>query len=1090
MDIFKKFTLLTFALVSVSAFADAPGDEVESNNTSSDDVVESTVASEDTTSSSMNAAVDAGDGDVENVVVTGSKFAISQYKTSQPITIISGEEILRNNYTNAASALFDLPQISVSASTSGDQSGLQAGQRVANNFGLGSGRTLTLINGRRFVSSTPINYADTNTGAVDLNNIPVALIDRIEVLSAGGSAVYGSDAIAGVINYVLNREYTGFEVSVNSQQQYLGDIQNYDGEHALSLTMGGEFNDGKGHIVLAMQRDVQEAIYEGQLDRYRDCKEDVIYSRTFADGKTYQNAYTDASQPLGRGNGVPQGEIGMCRGLTFLPFEGAAADPYYWSNQNIVIGPRSGPTLGRHIFTPDGGVIPHDVGTSYGSSFFTYGGNSLSYNNNNTIQASLERENVSAFLTYELTDNTNFKLDMFRNSQFSSESGNTSGGPYFYLGFGGDLDGGYANPPYIACDYPYLNASGQEFCNDMGWGGMLVFKTLRDLYTSSTGGMTETDTTVDSLTASLDGKFEIADREMTWDVGFSSGNVFSLGTSEDIIRERIITATDVGINPNTGEIDCKMNYVDGYLGLTYGATNPWNAGGYEAYDPTGFGSAGLPGDCVPYNPIGYNPNQTAAADYIMSKQVKRSENKQDILFGSLSGSLYTLPAGDIQFSVGIEQRDESLEFWSDMTQNLKLTRSSVQPNNKVSYDTKENYLEIQLPIVDESMGLTKNGYGIKELRIDASRREIDNSFSGEYTVDAANVYWQVSDDIAVRGGTQNAVRTPDLESVFGPLSTAYRSGQDPCHTTNIDGGIYPATRRANCEAEPWWYEGWESKVVNRTETGLSGGNPNLRNELGETTTVGVIFTPTYDFIPGDLSIAFDIITIDITETVETFTLSQNMAGCYDYSPQKAKFCETFTRATDPNDPNILSGKYDLGDVNSFLVGPNNVGIRNFETHVINIDHQIETQWGDLSTRFRGYHQQKFDSAPTADPDDLQDFTGDWSEPEWLYDVTIGLSTDKHSVFYQVDGRSGGDIDKFQNMETQADKYIGLNGEVITEWDGYWTDSIAYLYTPTDNTSVVVNLSNPFDLDGDESRFPAEQNFRLSQTLNIGLRHKF
>jgi hypothetical protein len=71
MDIFKKFTLLTFALVSVSAFADAPGDEVESNNTSSDDVVESTVASEDTASSSMNAAVDEGDGDVENVVVTG-----------------------------------------------------------------------------------------------------------------------------------------------------------------------------------------------------------------------------------------------------------------------------------------------------------------------------------------------------------------------------------------------------------------------------------------------------------------------------------------------------------------------------------------------------------------------------------------------------------------------------------------------------------------------------------------------------------------------------------------------------------------------------------------------------------------------------------------------------------------------------------------------------------------------------------------------------------------------------------------------------------------------------------------------------------
>lgn len=193
MDIFKKFTLLTFALVSVAAFADAPGD-VESSS-SSDDVVETSVVSEDTASSAMNVAVDEGDGEVENVVVTGSKFEISQYKTSQPVTIISGEEIQRRGFTNAASALFDLPQISVSASTSGDQNGLQAGQRIANNFGLGSGRTLTLIDGKRFVSSTPINYGGTSTGSVDLNNIPVTLIKRIEVLSAGGSAVYGSDVI-------------------------------------------------------------------------------------------------------------------------------------------------------------------------------------------------------------------------------------------------------------------------------------------------------------------------------------------------------------------------------------------------------------------------------------------------------------------------------------------------------------------------------------------------------------------------------------------------------------------------------------------------------------------------------------------------------------------------------------------------------------------------------------------------------------------------------------------------------------------------------------------------------------------------------
>ena len=325
MDIFKKFTLLTFSLVAIIALADAPGDEVD-NAESNDDVVEasveSTVASAETASdpSGMQTAVDAGDGDVENVVVTGSKFEISQYKTSQPVTIISGDEIQRRGFTDAAAALFDLPQISVSASTSGDQSGLQAGQRIANNFGLGSGRTLTLIDGKRFVSSTPLNYAGTATGSVDLNNIPVTLIKRVEVLSAGGSAVYGSDAIAGVVNYVIDREYTGFDVQANYSQQYLGDIEDYDGNKSITITMGGEFNDGRGHLSLALQRTVQEEINEGQLDRYRDCTEDVIRTRTFADGKPYQVAYTDGSMTLPYGD-RPQGEIGMCSTLTILPFE-------------------------------------------------------------------------------------------------------------------------------------------------------------------------------------------------------------------------------------------------------------------------------------------------------------------------------------------------------------------------------------------------------------------------------------------------------------------------------------------------------------------------------------------------------------------------------------------------------------------------------------------------------------------------------------------------------------------------------------------------------------------------------------------------
>ena len=169
-----------------------------------------------------------------------------------------------------------------------------------------------------------------------------------------------------------------------------------------------------------------------------------------------------------------------------------------------------------------------------------------------------------------------------------------------------------------------------------------------------------TDTTVDSLTAKLDGTFEVANRDMSWEVGFSKGESFMLNTTFDINRERWVTAMDVGINPDTGEIDCKMNYVPGYLGITYSSLANMYYGAESVYTPLGFGSAGLPGDCAPYNPLGYNPGQTEAMDYIIVPQVRRAANNQTIHFASLAGTLYTLPAGDIKFNVGVEQREEVL----------------------------------------------------------------------------------------------------------------------------------------------------------------------------------------------------------------------------------------------------------------------------------------------------------------------------------------------------------------------------------------------------------------------------------------------
>ena len=1109
-----RFLAIFIAFFSLSVTADNPGDEADASSESV--VAESNMSSSETSDETSSADT----SDVEDVVVTGSRFGVSQYKSSQPITIITADDIRVQGYTNAASAVFDLPSVFASASTSGDQSALVAGQRIANNFGLGSGRTLTLVDGKRFISSQSIQGGSAATGSVDLNNIPLTLIKRIEVQSSGGSAMYGSDAIAGVINYVLDREYEGFELGLDTSRPYYGDSSGISPTNTVSLTFGASFDDGKGHIAVAMQHNRQPEIQVGQVDGLRDCENRVIRTRTFADGKSYQNGYYDGSMVWPNGADI-QSNVGMCTTLDLLPFEGGTFDPRNWTRR--LVDWNTFAYDAQYLFDSAGNLVPHERGTSYNNFAFRYGGNQMASDNAETLLSKSERNALSVFTTYQISDNTRLKIDVFANRSGSEESGDGTGGPYLYDGFGGDLDGGYYNYPFFECGHPYMSAATTAKCNSLwpavpanlgaltgtvtttydpvtgaaintpdvvtdpfaGRRGFLVGKTIRDLYDDPRGPINKGTQDLLSYTVAFDGTFEMANKEFQWEAGFSNGTVDLKGENQDINRGRMVTALDVGINPTTGEVDCKMNYVDDYIGITVGAANPWDS---ARYHPNTFGSVGLPGDCIPYNPFGYNPNNPAA-EYIMMDEISLAQNTQTITFAEVQGTVYDLPSGPVKLALGLSDRQETLKYDTPSIQEHRLGRSAAAGynDNQGSYTSEEYYGELSLPLVNEAMGLSYMGWGIQDLRVDAAYRNIENSFSGEYSVESANLYWQVSDSLSIRGGTQTAVRTPDLTDVFGPQSPSFQFANDPCDDRYIDLGVDPETRRANCEAEPWWVDGWESAIVNRSIEGKSGGNPNLLNELGDTMSYGLIFTPDFDLLPGDFTMSIDFVQIEMSDVVDSFSLTQNMNACYDYAAQEAKYCDTFSRVMDP----AGEGSNDYGDVNDFLLAVNNVGVRNFETYIYNFDYNQETAYGDFSVRFRGYNQQLFESAPTADPDDLVDYTGQASEPEWIYDVLVGLKRDKFGVYYKVDGQSGGYINILQDFELRPDQYIGLDGEPITEFDGYWIDSMAIVYTPQDNTFVSLNISNPFGLDGTESnRFDRERGINLYQTVSLSLRHKF
>ena len=181
---------------------------------------------------------------LETVIVTGTRLERSSFDTTQPSTSFDSDFILNNGFNNTAEAILALPQMALSGTSLADASGnasRNVGQTFANLYNLGSQRTLTLINGRRTVSgNAPTAFGATGGSQVDLNTIPTSLVERVEVVSIGGAPIYGSDAIAGVVNVQMKRDFEGFEVDIGSGAAADGGDA---WEHRIGVTAGFNFGD-------------------------------------------------------------------------------------------------------------------------------------------------------------------------------------------------------------------------------------------------------------------------------------------------------------------------------------------------------------------------------------------------------------------------------------------------------------------------------------------------------------------------------------------------------------------------------------------------------------------------------------------------------------------------------------------------------------------------------------------------------------------------------------------------------------------------------------------------------------------------------
>jgi hypothetical protein len=300
--------------------------------------------------------------------------------------------------------------------------------------------------------------------------------------------------------------------------------------------------------------------------------------------------------------------------------------------------------------------------------------------------------------------------------------------------------------------------------------------------------------------------------------------------------------------------------------------------------------------CAPLNPFGQGNESAAARAYVSALTGSKYHNTQDDFLLVLGGDLIKLPAGAAKFSAAYEHRKENTEFRPfDADLRGITTTGSPAVNRDAGYNTNEYSGELLVPIVGGDFTLP----AVKALEFNGSYRYVDHSIAGIQKVWGYGGRWDTGFGLSLRASKSRNFRAPSLDQLFAPTSTASGQplGSDPCDADRINGGSYPAARLAACQKEfaahPEWgpLTGFQDPAEN---TGIvsvtSGGNPDLKNEISNTTTWGVVFQP--DYIKG-LTVTVDRVEVALTDGLVSFSPASFAVNCYDLGDASA--CATFSR---------------------------------------------------------------------------------------------------------------------------------------------------------------------------------------------------
>ncbi|HEX8578080.1 MAG TPA: TonB-dependent receptor [Allosphingosinicella sp.] len=845
---------------------------------------------------------DASEG--QAITVTGSRIRRPNLESAIPITSVGGEEFFQQGQTSVGDTLNDLPQLRSTFAQQNPGAGVGiAGLNLLDLRGLGTVRTLVLVNGRRHVAADILN----NATSPDVNTIPNDLIERVDIVTGGNSAVYGSDAIAGVVNFILRRDFDGIQVRGSAAISERG----FGANQYASILAGKNFAGGRGNITLHAEYARQERIYASDIDNFRRVDGLVTVDVDSAGTPNASDGFPDAifARDI-------RSSTNSRFGLVALPQSSVNAQCGQGTLSNNGPANTSGTPFNCNFLFNSDGTLVAQTGTRFGSgpTGTIVGGNGPTGREGTllSILPSNERMNFNALTHYEFTK----AFEVFAEAKFVRVNavGNQLGPTFLnntFASLGSDVR---LNP---RLDNPFLATSARTTIANAILGTTCTFTAGGGLGQGCTDqrpnqpGATPAQEAARAAAlaarnaaiangsyrfqfartlADLPDRDEVFQRDTFRIVGGVRGefnndwnyelsvNYGKMKETAEMLgfvnRQRFVLSLDAARNPVTGQIQCRSQF------------DPAAATGL----PGAAFTASLAADiaaCVPYNPFGANDN-SAAAEYFRADIVNRASLDQLNVVGFVNGDssqLFELPGGPLRFALGAEYRREKAFNNSDEDADTGITNSVFLGDvNAKALEVKEAFGEIQIP-------LFKDMPFFHELTVSAAGRVSDyNNAAGTIFAYNAGVEWAPIRDLRLRANYGRSVRAPaSSETSFPAVNNFANAFIDPCSINAIGAN---AIRSANCQAQLT-----AAQLANLQPGGyslgvVSGSNANLSEETADSYTIGGVFTPR--FLPG-FSLSVDYYDITVNNVIVSLAAQTIINSCYDSPSLSSPLCTGFQR---------------------------------------------------------------------------------------------------------------------------------------------------------------------------------------------------